>query len=586
MKFWHTLKFRLISVCFFLIFTLSFLLFVILYRDSRSIFMKEQTEMISHELEQVSDQLDLDICSIKKILYFISNETSIKKLLASDHPVGAASIELNKTLHNQLQLASLHPYVNKLMLASAETAIVTTGTLNGMPDDNIRLRALPYLDTLLCSTALGASGIVDEPLCYYDTPVQAIPLARSVSDSRRNSAGLLYLSISPSLISEKTERFSSLDDRFLYFRINDFYYQLVDHTFVPVAAPPVVPEETLVMGTTGKTTASLGHKTYDAVVSTLSTERWSLIRLMDSSQMPLGILMPSYLLILCSLAVTFLLLVLLIHSWVNKPIHRISRQMEQIAEDLSTPSTVEASSEEFTQISSGIESLREKLHTSFAESLLAERAKKDLEFKVLQYQINPHFISNSLNTIKWMADIQNSHGISTMAVALSNLFRNVIRTEVFITLRQELLVLNDYITIQRYRYKDIFTYEEHIADPALYDACMMKFTFQPIIENAIFHGIASSGKFGVIRLSIHSENGAVIAQIYDNGTGMTPEQIEALFTRDETQTHALNKIGIKNIDQRLKLEYGNDYGLSIESEPGEYTLVTIKFPDQRRTQRV
>lgn len=227
--------------------------------------------------------------------------------------------------------------------------------------------------------------------------------------------------------------------------------------------------------------------------------------------------------------------------------------------------------------------MRERLNSSFRNILKAEQGKRELEFKVLQYQINPHFISNSLNTIKWMADIQGSYGIGEMTAALSNLFCNVIRNDtVFVSFRQELAMLRDYITIQRYRYKDIFTYEEHIEDPTLYDASIMKFTLQPVVENAIFHGIASGSVFGIIRLSVIREHDDVVVQIFDNGKGMSASQIDKLFMENVDRRQSLNKIGIRNIDERLKMEYGDSYRISIESLEGEYTLVTIRYPDRRR----
>ena len=181
-----------------------------------------------------------------------------------------------------------------------------------------------------------------------------------------------------------------------------------------------------------------------------------------------------------------------------------------------------------------------------------------------------------------MADIQGSYGIGEMTAALSNLFCNVIRNDtVFVSFRQELTMLRDYITIQRYRYKDIFTYEEHIEDPTLYDASIMKFTLQPVVENAIFHGIASGSVFGIIRLSVIREHDVVV-QIFDNGKGMSASQIDKLFMENVDRRQSLNKIGIRNIDERLKMEYGDSYRISIESLEGEYTLVTIRYPDRRR----
>lgn len=584
MRILHTLKFKLALACFSMTVLLSLVLYVILHRDSRSTFFKEQTDNISHELSTVSDELDSDISSIRMILYFVSNESSVRKLLTSSHPIGAGSIQLNKTLQDKLKLSSLYPYVNKLLLSSQEVPVVTIGAVNGMPDDYERLKALPYLDVLVDSPTLGAVGIVDEPLCCYQAPVRTIPLACTIPSFRRQPAGLLYLSLSPDIILDKTKDFSSLDDAFLYLKMNEHYYRIFDETFVLCQEPPLLPEADFIPGVTLKTTATFQDVSYDAVISTLSTVEWSLIQLIDPQKLPLGILLPSYPLILSITVFTFLLLLLLMHLEINRPVKGIARQLDAGAEDPACPyPSPDYSCEEFREISRGIERMRERLNSSFRNILKAEQGKRELEFKVLQYQINPHFISNSLNTIKWMADIQGSYGIGEMTAALSNLFCNVIRNDtVFVSFRQELAMLRDYITIQRYRYKDIFTYEEHIEDPTLYDASIMKFTLQPVVENAIFHGIASGSVFGIIRLSVIREHDDVVVQIFDNGKGMSASQIDKLFMENVDRRQSLNKIGIRNIDERLKMEYGDSYRISIESLEGEYTLVTIRYPDRRR----
>ena len=110
----------------------------------------------------------------------------------------------------------------------------------------------------------------------------------------------------------------------------------------------------------------------------------------------------------------------------------------------------------------------------------------------------------------------------------------------------------------------------------------MKFTLQPVVENAIFHGIASGSVFGIIRLSVIREHDDVVVQIFDNGKGMSASQIDKLFMENVDRRQSLNKIGIRNIDERLKMEYGDSYRISIESLEGEYTLVTIRYPDRRR----
>jgi two-component system sensor histidine kinase YesM len=209
-----------------------------------------------------------------------------------------------------------------------------------------------------------------------------------------------------------------------------------------------------------------------------------------------------------------------------------------------------------------------------------EKEKRRLELEVLQNQVNPHFLYNTLNSIKLMATIQKAEGISESIAALGRLMRNLSKhSSEKISLAEEISLLNDYIYIQNIRYKGKIKIDYQIADQALLRCKIIKFSLQPIVENAIFHGIEPKKDAGQIVIGILEQNGQIVISIEDNGVGMTSEQIQAVLA-DPTgdKTRGFSGIGIKNVDERIKLSYGQIYGISIESVVGEYTKVYLKIP--------
>lgn len=184
-------------------------------------------------------------------------------------------------------------------------------------------------------------------------------------------------------------------------------------------------------------------------------------------------------------------------------------------------------------IGRGINGLSRSVCTLMEKRLEDERQKKDLEYRMLQNQINPHFLYNTLNSIKWMATIQHATGIAEMTISLSRLLKSVSkRNERLVPLQEEFALLNDYFTIQQYRYGGTITLDViWIEDERLCQDCMIpRFTLQPLVENAIFHGIEPKGCAGSIELTIKTdkETGDVLILLTDDGVGMSDEQAKQI----------------------------------------------------------
>ena len=200
------------------------------------------------------------------------------------------------------------------------------------------------------------------------------------------------------------------------------------------------------------------------------------------------------------------------------------------------------------------------------------------ELKALQAQINPHFLYNTLDSIAWMCEQGRNADAVKMVHALARLFRiSISRGHELIPIAKEIEHAESYLQIQKYRYKNQFTYSFEV-DPECLDYYCNKITLQPIIENAINHGLDLLVDEGCIQVRVLQEGDDILFLVRDNGVGMTPEQIESIMKQGPKDRTG---IGIKNVNDRLKIYFGRQYGLHITSEPDVGTCVEIRMPKIR-----
>lgn len=200
------------------------------------------------------------------------------------------------------------------------------------------------------------------------------------------------------------------------------------------------------------------------------------------------------------------------------------------------------------------------------------------ELKALQAQINPHFLYNTLDSIAWMCEQGRNTDAVKMVHALARLFRiSISKGHELIPIAKEIEHAESYLQIQKYRYKNQFTYDFDV-DPECLDYLCNKITLQPIIENAINHGLDLMVEEGHIDVQVKQDGDDIVFRVQDNGVGMSPEQIESILQRGPKDRTG---IGIKNVDDRLKIYFGKNYGLSITSEPDVGTCVEIRMPKVR-----
>jgi two-component system, sensor histidine kinase YesM len=209
-----------------------------------------------------------------------------------------------------------------------------------------------------------------------------------------------------------------------------------------------------------------------------------------------------------------------------------------------------------------------------------ESKRRDAELKALQSQINPHFLYNTLNTIKYMASLQRANNIEDVSASLIDLLRITVGTnDKLIPIEMEVEHVKKYINIQKYKYIDKFDTVIEVEEGVL-KYKTLKLMLQPLIENAIFHGIEPSEGKGIISIKIYKENEEVIKfRIADNGVGMDDNTIAKIMKWDNKESKGkFINIGLHNINERIKLFFGSGYGIKIDSKPGMYTIVEITIP--------
>lgn len=229
---------------------------------------------------------------------------------------------------------------------------------------------------------------------------------------------------------------------------------------------------------------------------------------------------------------------------------------------------IEALSESFGHMVVQIQQLMDKVRNE-------EITLRKTELKALQAQINPHFLYNTLDAIMWLCEEGRNKDAEDMVNALAKLFRiSISKGHELITIEKEMQHAKNYLQIQNFRYKNQFSYYFDVDEECLQYYCN-KITLQPIIENSIYHGLNRMIDDGEIYIKIFQDGEDIVFTVTDNGVGMTKEQCEEILYKDRSERAG---IGIKNVNDRIKIYFGEEYGLRIESELDEGTTVIVRMP--------
>ena len=269
-----------------------------------------------------------------------------------------------------------------------------------------------------------------------------------------------------------------------------------------------------------------------------------------------------------------------INRFIMKRIIKLNSVIAEAQKGNYNVSASEKSSDEIGQLGSGFNKMMGSIRLNIAAIRKEEEEKRKIEIRMLQEQIKPHFIRNTLNTIRIMAQMRRAYGISQAISSFSKMIDyNFMDDTVLISVKKEIEYLEEYLFLQKLRYQNVFS--SHFAiDEDVMDLKVLKLSFQPIVENSIMHGFLEKQAHGELRIEGHREPNRVVFKIIDNGVGMEPETLEKILSEKLPDGDAIGRrnIGIANVDKRIKLNFGYEYGISLESVMGQGTTVTMTFP--------
>lgn len=264
---------------------------------------------------------------------------------------------------------------------------------------------------------------------------------------------------------------------------------------------------------------------------------------------------------------------------ITRPIRKLSEVTDQVAKgDLTVRSDVRSGAE-VSVLSDSLNTMIDKIDELLEQVKKEQIRLRKAEFELLQSQINPHFLYNTLDAIVWLAEAGEQKKVVSMVGSLSDFFRTSLNQgKDIITIKEELQHSRSYLEIQQMRYQDILNYEIYVPEE-LHRYLIPKITIQPLVENALYHGIKNKRGPGRIVISGRKEEDFLILQIEDNGIGMRKERLDQVKEGMNQKIPTEKDIyGLYNVNERIRLNFGEKYGISIESTYGEGTIVSVILP--------
>lgn len=527
---------------------------------------------------------EYSLCLLFETLqYDLENALSLTDFCAYDHSIASYLNAANRMEDNMMVRAnqaweqlkkeftnnSHSIYFNRVIVSDNHNHYIQVTPYNVYQNISCAqlIQSQPYFQKLYESNVQIKTGFVPDPVTPFEPDNLVLPVVRPIYAAyRAEVTGWCYLAISPNLFLNRLKDYSLSSDSHLYMTLGDTAYRWNQDT----KQLELMEENPDVTGLT-------------AVTCSCEKRDWSLTQTISREALSkqTWVYMSTFIVILGIVLFLAIVMSIYLHCWINIPLKSLQKKLKSVAlGDFSRTPGIEWNNE-LGEIGAGINTMGEDISRLIQSRLTDQEKKYELEYEILQNQVNPHFLYNTLNSIIWMATAQGAKGILEMATSLSWLLKSISKkSSPEHTIREELELLNHYFVIQKYRYGGGLSMKCEIEDDSVYSCMILKFIFQIIVENAIFHGIEPSGNRGMIDLKIGycNDQKDISVAITDNGVGMTEEEIRNVMESGANSSDLFRKIGIQNIQKRIRYAYGSAYGISIKSVLGEFTTVTVTIP--------
>ncbi len=551
----------------------------------------------SSNLKSLTDDIDANLDDVYSLVRWSQANMSIGKYIAtsSDSQYASNALAAHERLTEEVQNSDIGDYLHRIVIANAHGRFIQT--VSTQYSSSLDLAQLlpqePYFDTLMEAGSFRLStGFMPDPL-YKGNSGLIIPIIRPIYATYTSSErGFIYIAVGSSLFTEPLQYYNPGEDTALYLILESHIYELRPDGIVDTGKTELYTSDDRIIDKRQDVSVQAYRVTNDQgelvirVVRSLSTHGCYVVQELSRAELDnnVRLLVYFWIIVVALMLIVGLTLTYVLHRLIGLPVQRIQKQLIRISSGDFTPDESIECNDELGEIGHGINTMATDIELLLEKRIADEKEKKDLEYKVLQNQVNPHFLYNTLNSIKWMASVQGAEGIADMTTSLSRLLRSISKgTDLHIPISEELSLIRDYFNIQNYRYGGTIKLTINCEDTSLLRYPIIKFTLQPIVENSIFHGLEPKGGTGEITITIHecphSERQDIEIIVHDNGIGIAEERIKTLLEQNTSAGHELFKeIGISNVHKRLQYEYGPEYGIHIESVVDEYTAMHIVLP--------
>ncbi len=579
--------------------TLAYIMFSRNLKDS-------QIHSAETSLQILKNLIDSDVQDIMTLSRQTRTNSKILDFINTDRDstsYNTITRNASEWLNEQCLSNNARQYIDRVVIANMNRTdflqVVPSGYSVGKPMVQL-IQELPYYEELMELPDYSFHiGVQNDP--FLTKSVRMLPVIQPVYSSFGNTVvGFSYMQISFELFRTPLAQYSRQTRMPVYLRVSDSIWEISGNAVIPLS-PEYLPGET--SGKASENAADIKTIQYSAApdsdilvrsVRLDGKEHTYVTVALDSRDCSISIPLPDnalyqqsrgylailFLILLCVLVIGGFL-ILSLNRTVTRPVALLQGRIDAVAREHFTPDPSVEWDNELGDIGRNINRMASDIETLMEQKIQFETQKKDYEYQVLQSQINPHFLYNTLSSIKWMATIQHAPGIAEMTTALAHLLKSIAKgTTTMVTLEDEISLLDEYFTIQKYRYGGAVTLEYQIDDDDLLKARILRFTLQPLVENAIFHGIEPKGQSGQISVHVYPEGAdGLRIDVTDDGVGMDKEAIRRVLNGEPAEkTHFFRQIGIGTVNQRIRYSFGMEYGLTITSVPGQYTTMSVHLP--------
>ena len=317
------------------------------------------------------------------------------------------------------------------------------------------------------------------------------------------------------------------------------------------------------------------------VTKTVGYTGWKLVGVIKGTGISLNMLKTRLFIVFVILLIIFI--VIIINSYISfrvtNPIRELEKSVKELEEGNLDADIYMGGSYEVQHLGKSVQDMKFRIKGLMQDIVNEHEEKRKSEFDLLQAQINPHFLYNTLDIIVWQIENEKQSEAVHTVTALARFFRlSLGKGKNIVTVKDEIDHVKNYLMIQHMRFKNKFDYEFDIAEDVL-ELPSLKLMLQPLVENAIYHGMEFMDGDGLIMVKAWREENELYFSVADNGLGMTEDKVEMILTGKSSSGNGRGSgIGVKNVNERIKLYFGEAYGLTIDSEPDEGTKVTIHLP--------